>query len=387
MVPEQIPVDAAPDSGLPPFRPGGAFTLGAEDELILVDRDGRSAEPADVVVAVRRRHPAGTVSPEIFCSQIEFGTPVCHDAGELAACLASCRAALGQTGQRAVAVGVHPTAALGDIATVHTERYDAIRMQFGGFFRTATAAFQVHVGVPDERAMIAALRAVRNQLAVLRALAAGSPFWHGRDSWLASTRAAIMRSYPRSGPPPPFHSYDQYETFTSQLMAAAEVPGYTQVWWDVRPQPRLGTLEIRVMDAQCSLDRAAGLAALVQGLVRAAVERPSPVDLPTAVLDENDFRAARFGLETRVVDLDGHMRPMRHIAARAIFRASSVLSADGLDEPLAWLLADLEGEPEYERQRRVHAADGMPGLLADLVHRSVDVDESEVDARDPLVRR
>ena len=124
------------------------------------------------------------------------------------------------------------------------------------------------------------------------------------------------------------------------------------------------------MDAQPSLRLATGLAALVQGLARHAVENPTGEDLSPAVLAANDFRALRYGLDTRVVDLDGTMRPMRDVAADAIARARGALGARS-DDPLDALASSLHGEPEYRRQRRIHSEHGMGGLLADLVGRTV----------------
>ena len=150
-----------------------------------------------------------------------------------------------------------------------------------------------------------AYQALRNRLPVLRALAAGSPYWHGRDSGLASSRSAILRSYPRTTMPPALRNWEQYVQTVTRQMRAAEVPDYTYVCWELRPHPRLGTIEVRVMDAQPSLARIAGLTALVQGLARHAAEVPDRDDLPDDVLVANDFAACRYGLEARVVDPDG----------------------------------------------------------------------------------
>jgi carboxylate-amine ligase len=250
-------------------------------------------------------------------------------------------------------------------------RYDAIVSEFAGVFRTPTSAFQVHVGLPDKESLVLAYRGLRNRLAVFRALAAGSPFWHGQDSGLASARGVITRSYPRVGVPPLMRSYDEYEEQIAAELWAAEAPDYTHVWWHIRPQPRYGTLEVRLMDGQCSLDMAAGLVALVQGLARDAVERPSHMDLPACVLAENDFRATRYGLDARIIDVDGTMRPVREIAGEAIGQARRALAHDRLDTSLDALVAGMTGEPEYERHRRIHSAEGMPGLLTDLVRRTI----------------
>jgi carboxylate-amine ligase len=181
--------------------------------------------------------------------------------------------------------------------------------------------------------------------------------------------------------PPRLCSYDEYEAAVREEMDAAETPDYTLVCWELRPHPRFGTLEVRVMDAQPSLRHAVGLVALVQGLAMHSVEHPSGVDLPAAVLAANDFRALRYGLDTRVIDPDGRMRPMRDVAADAISQARVALGARMDDEPLATLDAYLHTEPEYQRQRRIHAEHGMRGLLTDLVSRTLG------DARTPVAAR
>lgn len=357
-----------------PFRAGGDFSVGVEDELLLVDRDGRleTGSTASVIAALGQQ-PALTsrVGPEIYTSEIEFATPVCRDGGEVAAALAQGRAALRDLGQEAIAVGIHPTAPFGEVSMVSSPRYDVVAAEYAGFLRTPTAAVQVHVAVPDGEAMVRALRGLRPLLPVLRGLAASSPFWHGRDSGLASARAAVQRSYPRIGVPPAFHSYDEYESHATALLAAAEAPGPTYLWWDARPQPALGTIEVRVMDAQWSLTRIAALVTLVQGLVRVAVEEPPPRhDLPDGIVDESDFRAVRYGLDARIVDADGRLRPLRDVAREAIERAAGALADVRLGHLLEPLTAALADEPEPERQRRLHACSGMAALLDDLMRRT-----------------
>ncbi len=358
------------------FRPGGEFTVGAEDELLLVDGRGEPSPHAAEVIEALESPGAATglggshVAPEIYAAEVEFNTPVCDSAASLADHLARCRTQLAAVGAPAVGTGLHPSAALGDVPLVRSPRYDALAEEFGGVLRTPTAAFQVHVGMPDEEALVRAYRGVRNSLSVLRALGATSPYWHGRDSGLASARGAVVRSYPRVGVPPRLRSYAEYEAAVATEMAAGEVHDYTLVSWEVRPHPRFGTLEVRVMDAQPSSERAAALAALVRGLAHHSAENPPSDDLPSAVVAANDFRAVRHGLDTKVLDTGGRMQPVRDLAAKAIAdaRATSPASDRALLDLLA---ASLGEEPEYDRQRRVHADRGMRGLLDDLVARTL----------------
>ena len=365
---------APPATSRDGFASGGEFTVGAEEELFLLDQHGGLA-PSDgrsLFEALRRAapNPSATVSPELFAAQIEFATSVCTDAGEIVPQLAALRAELLGTGVEALACGLHPAAAFGDAELNPDGRYQLIGDGLAGLLRTPTAAFQVHVGVPDEQQAIHAYRGIRHHLPVLQALAAGSPFWHGRDSGLASARWAVISSYPRGGVPPIVHSWDEYAALVEMVASAAEVPDYTHVWWDARLQPRLGTIEIRVMDAQPSLAAAAGLTALAQGLVRLAVENPVAFDVPSPILEENSFRVARHGLETTVVDVDGRHRPVRELAARALSEARAVLSGDGLDAALDGVERLLAEEPSYARQRRLNTSGGIPAVVADLVERT-----------------
>ncbi|HEX5089253.1 MAG TPA: glutamate-cysteine ligase family protein [Nocardioides sp.] len=362
---------------VPDWKPGAAFTLGAEDELLLTDGDGRllgqRALPA--MTRLRRLLPGEhTVDGEIFVDEVELRTPACRDAEALRDALGTLRrsAALAEVGL--MAVGVHPEAELGTARIAASPRYDRLGEEFAGLLRTPTAAFQVHVGLPDIETAMVVYRALRNRLSIFRALAAGSPYWHGRDSGLACVRSAILRSYPRTTMPPVLRSWEHYVDTIGRQMSAADVPDYTYVCWELRPQPRLGTLEVRVMDAQPSLERAAGLAALLQGLARHAVEVPDRDDLPDEVVLANDFAVCRHGLDARVLDLDGSRRPLRELAARALEDARRWLAPDGLEPPLEAALAILVEPPEYVRQRDIIGRHGMPGLLADLAARTMDVD-------------
>lgn len=360
--------------GVTTFRRGGTFTVGAEEELLLVRDDGSLLGPAGAAV-VERLSPTldrhGTISGELFVDEIELGTRVCTDGEAVAQCLGRLRRRLRANGARAMAVGVHPTAQAHDAHPTHGGRYDLIGAELAGLLRTPVAAFQVHVALPDQESAILAYRGLRNWLPALRALAASSPFWFGRDSGLAAARPAILQSYPRVDVPPLFRSYDEYVETVESLLAAAGVPDYTYVWWDLRPHPRYGTLEVRAMDSQWSLARIAGLTTLVQGLARHAVEAPTGVDVPDAVLRANDFRAWRYGIDGSQVGPDGVSRPARELARGAVRQARSVLAADGLDAPLDAIDRLLREESESERQRSLARRSGLPALVRDLTHRTM----------------
>ncbi len=361
---------------VPPYRSGGEFTVGVEEELLLLDEAGEllaGAGPA-LVDALRSSTDTGVVTGEIYADQVELNSTVQATADDVVASLRRLRRSLVDRGARPMAAGLHPTARLGGAVIAPSPRYDRIVEEYAGLLRTPTGALQVHVGLPDEETAMLAYRGLRHQGPLLRALAAGSPFWHGVDSGLASARSAVLRSYPRTTVPPLLRTWEDYVARTEDLLRAAEVPDHTFTWWDLRPRPLLGTLEVRVMDAVPSLSVVAGLTALVQGIARHAVESPDPVDLTDDVLAVNDHRAMRHGLETRVVDVDQTLRPLREIAVRVLADARVALAGDGLERPLEAVEAMLARTAEPERQRRLVAQRGMPALLADLVTRTVDLD-------------
>jgi carboxylate-amine ligase len=237
---------------VPAFVPGGEFGIGVEDELMLVDDAGDLlGELAVPLVAdLQQRHAGpGVVVGEVYADQVEVTSPVCRGGDDVLASLTALRSSLVSGGARILSAGVHPNAALGAAVTTASSRYDRIVDEFAGLLRTPTAAFQVHVGLPDEVALMHAYRGLRQRLPLLRALSAGSPFWHGRDSGLATSRSAIIRSYPRHGLPPLLRTWEDYVTRTEAMLAASEAEDHTYVWWDLRPRPLIGTLEVRAMDA------------------------------------------------------------------------------------------------------------------------------------------
>jgi carboxylate-amine ligase len=342
------------------------FALGIEEELLLVDEtDFRPANIASDLVA-RVSAERGTITNDLYEALIETSTPVVGSAPEGVESLAQHRERLRDAGAAFIGGGLHPDAAFGDVVHVPLKRYEAIHREMRGLVsRTPTAALHVHVGMPDPETAITVFNRLRAHLPLLQALAAHSPFWHGQDSGLASSRALTFRAFPRSTLPPGFRDWADYEALVDWCVAAAEVDDYTFLWWDIRPSPSLGTVEIRAMDAQSRLGTVAGLAALIHGLAVACADGNEERVPPTEALKESSFRAARDGMDATIW-WRGGMRPIREVAGDAL----------ELARPYA---RDLDGEDALEeiervvregggadRMREAHATGGMPGLLARL---------------------
>jgi carboxylate-amine ligase len=348
---------------------GRDFALGVEEELIVVDRDtlALAHTGADVLARMQVPEGAGSAHPDTYAALVEFASPVTHDAGEGTAAVGALRARARAAGATLLGAGIHPDGAFGDVVHVDEPRYHEIHAQLRGLLRrTPTCALHVHVGMPDAATAIHVYNGLREQLPLLQALAANSPFWHGVDSGLATARAQLFRGYPRGDIPPAFADFADFEAAVDGVVAAGDAPDYTFLWWDLRPHPRLGTVELRAMDAQSALWSVAGLSALVHGLAMAAAEVPAPARwTPREMLMESSFRAARDGLGATLLH-DGARRPVPVIARAAVERARPFAREVGAEAQLELVERLLREGGGADRQRAAHAAGGMPGLLRHL---------------------
>jgi carboxylate-amine ligase len=351
------------------------FSLGVEDELLLVDPVTLALEhgAAGMLERLATSSLEGAALPDCYAGLIELATPVCADASHAAASVAGLRQRLFAVGASALGAGLHPAGAFGDVVRAPGERYRLLAAEMRGLLaRTPTCALHVHVAMPDAETAIRASNALRSYLPLLQALAANSPYWFGRDSGLASARAQLFRSFPRSEIPPAYASYDHYADSVSAQVAAGDLPDYTFLWWDIRPHPVLGSLEVRAMDSQSSLGAVAGLTALVQALARWAVEQHGPWE-DRQVLMESSFRAARDGLDATLWHRDA-LRPAREVAREALELArhhASDLGSEGALEEIERLLIDGNGAA---RQRAAFRRGGLTAVLSQLAHETTQLD-------------
>jgi carboxylate-amine ligase len=353
--------------------PGRDFALGVEEELLTVEATTLALAHTGVDALARFDVPAGAGSahPDTYAALIELASPVCANADEGVARIAALRAQARQTGATLIGAGIHPAGAFGDVVHVDEPRYDEIHAQLRGLLRrTPTCALHVHIGMPDSATAIHVYNGLREWLPLLQALAGNSPFWHGVDSGLATARAQLFRGYPRGDIPRAFASFEDFEESVAAVVAAGDAPDYTFLWWDIRPHPHLGTVEVRAMDAQSSLATVAGLAGLIHGLARASAEEPRRAGIgsswsPREALMESSFRAARDGMAATLLH-DGALRPVPKIARAAMARArpyARELGSDGALEQLERVLADGAGA---DRQRAAFTRGGMRAVLEHL---------------------
>jgi len=357
----------------PRFGAGPALALGLEDELLLVD--GEQHALADTAVAILDAFAVpeaeGEAKPDMYAAMVELTAPVSASADAATRAISALRARVREAGGTVIGAGIHPAAAHGDVAHFPAERYAAILARHRGLMRrTPTGAVHVHVAMPDPETAIRACNGLRDHLPVLGALAANSPFWFGVDSGLQSARSALFRGLRGAEIPRAFASYADYAETAAAAVAAGDLGDHTFLWWDVRPHPRLGTVEVRAMDGQSALWGVAGLAALVRALAAREADpatRPGRAgSTPREALVEASFAAHRDGLDARL-PLDGALRPAREVV-RATLDLARPYARDLGDgdalEAIDRITAEGNGA---DRQRAAYARGGMAAMLELLV--------------------
>jgi glutamate---cysteine ligase / carboxylate-amine ligase len=345
------------------FGASPPLTIGVEEELLLVDGERRLVPDAERVIEGLGEAEREAVSTEIFAAQIELKTGICADAGVATGELRGLREAVRATGVGLLGAGVHPDDG-GEAQLVPKPRYDVVKEDLASLLSTPPSGLHVHVGMPDPETAVRVANAMRLRLPTLAALAANSPFRDGADSGMASARAAEVRAYPRFEMPREFRDYEEFLSVADQLIAAAGVDDYTFIWWDVRPHPKLGTVEVRGMDVQPTAAANAAFAALIQALAAREVETPTTSDLQREALEESYYQAARHGLEARLmVDGDGAL-PAREVAARMLAEARPYAAGLGGEEALGEIERILAEGNGAERQRAAFEKGGIPAVLA-----------------------
>jgi carboxylate-amine ligase len=224
--------------------------------------------------------------------------------------------------------------------------------------------------MPDPETAIRVFNGLRRELPLLQALAANSPFRHGRDSGLASAREVTLRGWPRSGAPRALRDFEDFVEMTRRLTRAADVPDYTWFWWKLRPHPRLGTVEIRALDAQTRPADTAALVALVHCLARDAAEaedRAPAEDPPPELVEEAMFRAARFGVSGRLPDASGRLKPVSELLDAALARVSRWAGELGCAEELGGLHELVARGGGAGAQRAVFEIAGIDAVARRLV--------------------
>jgi glutamate---cysteine ligase / carboxylate-amine ligase len=300
------------------FGESAPFTLGVEEELMIVD-----AETFEQVAAVDRLlrgvegvELPGRLKTELFASVFETNTFVCETVAEVDAALPVLRTAAARAaeaeGLAVAAAATHPFALPEAQPIVKEERYVSF-VGYGGISvrRQGVQGLHVHVGMPTAEDCWRCLEAIVPWLPVVLALSANSPWFAGELTGMASNRAPVLAELPRAGVPPAFGSYREWESWVDRLVRLGVTQDYTRIWWDVRPHPALGTLEVRVPDQPTDVRLSAAFTALLQALCATALDGGLPpataelADRGRADYVQNRWAAARFGPRAELLHPDG----------------------------------------------------------------------------------
>ena len=291
-----------------------ALTLGIEEEYLLVDPETRDLvrDPPPEFMKACKEALGERVTPEFLRCQVEIGTPVCNNIKEARRFLVSLRRAIIQNaekcGMRLIAASTHPFADWGAQQHTAAPRYDHLDEDMGGVIRRMLiCGMHVHAGIEDEDLRIDLMNQARYFLPHLLALSTSSPFWTGHDMGMKCSRLAVFDSMPRTGIPDRFESYSEYERMIKMLVDAGAIEDSTKIWWDMRPSARFPTVEMRVTDVCTFVEDALTIAAFYQSILR-MLSRLKQKNMrwriyPRLLLDENRWRAQRFGMTRDMIDM------------------------------------------------------------------------------------
>jgi carboxylate-amine ligase len=361
--------DAAADRYEHRFGSSPPLSLGVEEELLLVDERNQLAAVGELAVERVTGPAAERISTEIFAEQIELKTGICHGADDVLAQLTAMRRTVVEQGFHMLGAGLYP-ASSSEPTLVSKPRYEVVREDFGNLLRTAPCGLHVHVGISDPDSAVRLTNAFRRYLPALQALSANSPFQDGADSGHASARTQVVRSYPRFQVPREFRDYEDFCRVADELIAAAGVDDYTYIWWDVRPHPKLGTIEVRAVDVQMDAAGSSAIAALIQAIAARELDDPSDPGISREALEESYFQAASHGLEAEILLDSATPAPAREVCRRMLDSVRPYARELGSEAALAEIERILLEGNGADEQRRVHSSVGMDGLLRHLAERT-----------------
>src|SRR6478672_10189878 len=342
-----------------------AFTVGVEEEFQIVDPHTWELR-SHVQELLASSAPAfgDHIKREMHQSIVEVGTKICGSIEELATEIIRTRRDLAdaaeRVGLRIAAAGTHPFSSWMDQVISPGERYETIVEELQQLARSLLIfGMHVHVAMPDRTSAIDIMNAARYFLPHVLALSTSSPFWMGRDTGLKSYRTTIFRRFPRTGVPDYFGSWGEYESYVNLLVGLHCIDDARKIWWDVRPHPTFGTLEFRVCDVPTRPEAAVMLGALVQAII-VKLHRLYARNLGfrlyrRALIEENKWRAARWGLDGKLIDFGKRAEvPMRELALELLEFVDDVVDELGSREHLQYVHTILAEGTSADRQLRVY---------------------------------
>jgi carboxylate-amine ligase len=351
------------------------WSVGVEEEIMLLDAETLDLVPAsaDLLAEARDLEGSGALKLELFAAVLELTTDPCETADEAEEALRGLRLradeAAARLGLRLAAAGTHPTARAADQEIADDPRYREF-VEYAGISarRQGVNGLHVHVEMPSAEACFAALEGVMPWLPLVLALSANSPYLAGVETGLASNRAEILAQLPRSAGPPEFGSFAGWERFVERFVAAGLADDYTRFWWDVRPHPRFGTLEVRMPDQPTALARSGAFVALLQTMCAHFADGDGRA-ADRGVYQQNRWAALRFGADAELLHpAENRTVGVPELARELLERVSAI--AEDLGTAGAIRVFE-RAEPEGLRQLEVGRVLGLHAVSADVVERSL----------------
>jgi len=352
------------------------YTLGVEEEVMLLNpHDWSLAQQIDRVLPAVSEGLSHHVTPETHRSALEIGTGIHQTVSGLAEELLALRrkleTELAPLGLRAASAGTHPFTVWHETVVSTGPRYELVYGSMRELARREpTFALHVHVAVPDPEDAIKLVNRMRAHLPILLALSVNSPFWQGRDTGLGSARTPLFQAFPRVGIPRAFDDYADWVETVDLLMRCDAFPEPTFLWWDVRPQPKFGTVEVRILDAQTGVAETAALAALVQCIARLEVQdgyASEKLVQTREALEENRFIAARDGMDAELISPDDECRlPVRDQVKRLLAACAPHATALGCEAELERLTSMAQTTGADRQLELARGSNRLRGLVAAL---------------------
>jgi glutamate---cysteine ligase / carboxylate-amine ligase len=356
------------------------FTIGVEEEFQIIDPETLElrSHVVQLISSAAARGVGDLVKQEMHQSIVETGTKICENVSELRLEMHRTRSELvmaaESTGLRVAAAGTHPFSSWIDQVISPGERYQHIVEEMGQLARSLLIfGMHIHIAMPDKQTTIDMMNMVRYFLPHLLALSTSSPFWMGRNTGLKSFRTTVFRRFPRTGIPEIFESWSEYENFLNLLIKLNCIDSGKKIWWDVRPHPTYGTLEFRLFDTTTRVEEAVAIAALTQAIVvklhRLYTGNQSWRIYRKALIEENKWRAARYGIEGKLIDFGREAEvPMRELMLELMELIDDVVDDLGSRSAVDYIHTILNEGTSAERQLRVYQ---QTGDLKDVVRHLV----------------
>lgn len=346
------------------------FTLGIEEEFQIVDPESRElrSHVSEHLLEEGRLVLSEQIKMEMHQSVIELGTAVCRSAAEARVEVARLRTTLAQLadkrGLRIIAASTHPISDWKTQEIMDNDRYKEIVENMQDVARANLIfGLHIHVGMPDQETCIAIMNQIRYFLPHILALTTSSPFWIGRNTGLSSIRTKIFQRFPRTDIPPVFQSWSQFEDYINLLIKTSCIDNGKKIWWDARPHPNFGTLEVRICDLPTRLDETIAVAALVQALMHTLYKlykrNMSWRIYPAELISENKWRASRYGINGKLIDFgkreEVHTKSLIEELIRLVDESVDEL---GSRQEINYLYKIMDDGTSADRQVRIYGESG-----------------------------